>query len=359
MIGGPEVCSDNLNLLEKGDFDFAIEGEAEHIFPILLKDLLKNSNTESIPNLYSKSKNGKLIYSDHKSSPDFPLSKYKSPYLTGHLPVEKFRSTYIESVRGCRSQCTYCFYPKSSNVLRSIDTKETSDLLKYLKEKGAREIVFLDPTFNHRPGFSEFLDGIYDINRDNQLKFFAELRPEGITIDIAKKLSRAGFYKLELGMQSINKETLKRVKRFGSPEKVAEVSKILSGEGIQLLIDLIIGLPGDTPLDVEKGIEFFKQNNLDEWVQAFILSVLPGTELRRTAREQNITYMSTPPYRVLQTESFTNIQLSDSLFLAEERLGHRLDEYPRPMLSDKSDYFDLLEIDLDNYKEDNQIQKPG
>jgi radical SAM superfamily enzyme YgiQ (UPF0313 family) len=359
IIGGPEVCSDNLNLLEKGDFDFALEGEAEHIFPLLLSNLLQNKSVESIPNLYYKTNNGSLTFSNQKSSPDFPLSKYKSPYLTGHLPVENFRSTYIESVRGCKSQCTYCFYPKSSNVLRSIDIKETSDLLKHLKEKGAREIVFLDPTFNHRPSFSEFLDAIYDLNRDNQLKFFAELRPEGITIDIAKKLSRAGFYKLELGMQSINKETLKRVKRFGSPEKVAEVSKILTGEGIQLLIDLIIGLPGDTPLDVEKGIEFFKKNNLDEWVQAFILSVLPGTELRRTAVEQNITYMITPPYRVIQTESFSNMQLSESLLLAEENLGHRLDEYPRPMLSESSNYFDVLEIDLDNFKENNQLIKPG
>ena len=160
-------------------------------------------------------------------------------------------------------------------------------------------------------------------------------------------------------MQSINKETLKRVKRFGSPEKVAEVSKILTGEGIQLLIDLIIGLPGDTPIDVEKGIEFFKKNNLDEWVQAFILSVLPGTELRRTAYEQKITYMTTPPYRVIQTESFSNFQLSESLFLAEKNLGHRLDEFPRPMLSDSSDYFDVLEIDLDNFKDYNLLDRPG
>ncbi len=360
ILGGPEVGSDNLTLLKKGVFDYAIEGEAEHIFPLLLTNLLLGLSPKTIPNLLLREKNGNVSVSSLKSSPDFSLSKYKSPYLTGHITVEKFRSTYIESVRGCRSQCTYCFYPKSSTVLRSIDIEETTFLLKTLKEKGAREIVFLDPTFNHRPQFIDFLSAIYDLNRDKQLKFFAELRPEGITIEIAKKLARANFYKLELGLQSVNKETLKRVKRFGSPEKVAEVAKMLSGEGIQLLIDLIIGLPGDSPIDIEKGIEFFKKNNLEEWVQAFILSVLPGTELRKTAKKQKISFMKTPPYRVVQTETFSTIQLAESLLLAEENLGHRLDEYPRPLLCDKGgDINDVLEIDLDKGSIFSELKKPG
>ena len=75
---------------------------------------------------------------------------------------------------------------------------------------------------------------------------------------------RAGFDKLELGLQSVNRQTLKRVKRGGSPEKVASVAKMLHSEGIELLVDLIVGLPGDTSGDVMRGIDFLQENGLGD-----------------------------------------------------------------------------------------------
>ncbi len=362
FLGGPEVSQDNLSLLETASFDYAIEGEAESIFALLLKSLLKSEPVGNIPNLFYRNSEGNLLKSKVKKDIDFELNTYPSPYISGFIPVEQSRSTYLETVRGCKSQCTYCFYPKSSNVLRSIDIEESMKLIQKLKDLGAKELVFLDPTFNHRPQFEKFLDALIDVNYDGQLKMFAELRSEGITTQIAKKLAKAGFYKIELGMQSINKETLKRVKRFGSPEKVVEASHKLTDVGIELLLDLIIGLPGDKPEDIDKGIEFFKKYKLEEWVQTFILSVLPGTELRRESIQNGITFMPLPPYRVTKTEHFSEIELSNSLFNAEEKLGRRLDEYPRILLCEANTHSnDVLEIDTDIYSNDiqNKIQSPG
>ena len=83
-----------------------------------------------------------------------------------------------------------------------------------------------------------------------------------------------------MGLQSVNRETLKRVKRGGSPEKVAAAAKMLRAEGIDLLVDLIIGLPGDTPEDVARGIDFLLEHDLAEHAQVFVLSLLPGTAMR-------------------------------------------------------------------------------
>ncbi len=362
LIGGPEVSQDNLTFLESGNFDYAIEGEAESIFPALLEAILRNESIVNIPNLLYKNSEGKILQTQSKEASNFPLERYPSPYLQGFLPVDSSRSTYLETVRGCKSQCTYCFYPKSSQVLRTIDIEESMQLIRALKDRGAKELVFLDPTFNHRPQFEKFLDALIDINSDGQLKMFAELRSEGITNKIAKKLGRAGFYKIELGMQSINPETLKLVKRYGSPEKVAEASLMLREVGIELLLDLIIGLPGDSEMDVENGIEFFKKYQLEEWVQAFILSVLPGTEMRKDAKKNGILYMPYPPYRVLQTDKFSRESLIMAFARAEESLGRRLDEYPRLFLCEKKENIhDISEIDLDSPKEDDSIHilRPG
>ena len=124
----------------------------------------------------------------------FALDTYPSPYLGGFLPVDPVRSTYVETVRGCRSHCTFCFYPRSSNVLRALDVEASADVVARLKAKGAREVVFLDPTFNHRPGFEELLDALARVNGDGALSFFAEVRAEGLTPGHAQKLARAQLF---------------------------------------------------------------------------------------------------------------------------------------------------------------------
>jgi radical SAM superfamily enzyme YgiQ (UPF0313 family) len=324
FLGGPEVHHDNFELIKNSNHDYAIIGEAEESFTDSIQKLLSNQ-IPNHPNILNQS----II---HDVYPEFPLHQFPSPYLTGKIPVDSKRSTYLETVRGCKSECTYCFYPKSSGVLRSLNIPDTRNLILNLKNQGAKELVFLDPTFNHRPNFEAFLDSIIEINQDRQMKMFAEIRPEGINPKIAKKLYKAGFYKLELGMQSINVETLKRVKRYGSPEKVATVSKILVDEGIDLLLDLIVGLPNDKPEDVIKGVEFFLSHELESFVQVFPLSILPGTQMKKDSQKEGLIYDSLPPYRIISTPNFREEDIYNTLLEAEELLGSRVDEFPRPYL---------------------------
>lgn len=348
LIGGPEVSQDNPFVLAQHGFDIAVTGEAEDTFAEVMTRLLEGRPLTALPGVSTR--NGLLGMSAFGATPSagFPLTDYPSPYLSELVPVERERSTYIETVRGCRSHCTYCFYPRSSNVLRVLDVARSAELVATLRERGAREVVFLDPTFNHRPEFDALLDALARVNPDRSVSFFAEVRAEGLTAEHAKKLARAGFTKLELGLQSVNRETLKRVKRGGSPDKVAEAARMLREQGIDLLVDLIIGLPGDTPDDVKRGIDFLLKHQLHEHAQVFVLSLLPGTAMRASAAADGLSYDPAPPYRVLRTSHFDADSLRASLLDAEERLGRRLDELPRPhLVREASEPTDVLQIEVD------------
>jgi hypothetical protein len=130
----------------------------------------------------------------------------------------------------------------------------------------------------------------------------------------------------------VNRGTLKRVRRGGSPEKVAEAARILHDHGIELLVDLIVGLPGDTRDDVLRGMDFLAANGLDGEAQVFPLSLLPGTQMRATAEQDGVVFDEAPPYRVKRTATFSEEQLCATVLEAEDRLGRRLDEWPRPHL---------------------------
>lgn len=349
LIGGPEVSADNPFVLSQEGFDVAVTGEAEDTFGALMHLLLDGGDAAGLPGVAVREKGDRQLFpssspaqvSSWKSSlspfspqptANFPLTAYPSPYLQGLVPVDPRRSTYVETVRGCRSSCTFCFYPKSSGTLRSLDVDASARLIAGLGERGAREVVFLDPTFNHRPDFEPLLDALAEVNAGGAMTFFAEVRAEGLTARHAAKLKRAGFHKLELGLQSVNRETLRRVKRGGSPEKVAGAAKLLHGEGISLLVDLIVGLPGDSAADVLRGVDFLHQHRLGDEAQVFALSLLPGTAMRATAAADGVQYDPAPPYRVTRTATMTGEELAAVLEEAERRLGRRLDEVARPHL---------------------------
>ncbi len=353
LVGGPEVSPDNPFVLGQGGFDVAVTGEAEPMFGPLMRRLIDGGAAAAagLPGVAVRDRHqGELGPFAQQGVAEFALTEFPSPYLEGLLPIDPERSTYAETVRGCKSHCTFCFYPRSSNVLRSLDVDASARLVSGLKDRGAREVVFLDPTFNHRPGFEPLLDALAVVNADRALSFFAEVRAEGLTPGQAAALARAGFTKLEVGLQSVNPETLKRVRRGGSPARVAAAARMLHDVGISLLVDLIVGLPGDTPDDVARGVDFLLEHGLGDEAQVFPLSLLPGTAMRAEAGHDGVTFDPAPPYRVRRTATMTEDAWRDALFAAEERLGRRLDELPRPHLvgpEGRPDPPDTLSIDLD------------
>jgi Radical SAM superfamily/B12 binding domain len=349
LVGGPEVGPDNPFLLGEPGYDVAVSGEAEEIFGSLLRKLVAGEDLRGHPGVAVRSDGGLSPFGPPAPA-GFPLTAYPSPYLSGLLSVDPGRATYVETVRGCRSHCTFCFYPRSSAVVRALSPGDSADLIARLRDLGAGEVVFLDPTFNHRPEFQPFLEAIRDVNSDHRLRFFAEIRAEGLTERDADLFAAAGFTKLEIGLQSVNQETLTRTKRGGSPAKVAAAAKMLHARGIKLLVDLIIGLPGDGAADVARGVDFLLEHGLGDEAQVFPLAVLPGTAMRADAARDGLVFDPVPPYRILRTATMDEDALRAALFDAEDRLSRRLDETPRPHLVSADglpEPPDRFEIDLD------------
>jgi Radical SAM superfamily/B12 binding domain len=352
LIGGPEVNPDNPFVIGQDGFEVAVTGEAEALFGPLMRRLLDGGPIAAagLPGVAVRD-GGAMGAFAPRGAAGFALTEFPSPYLEGILAVDPERSTYAETVRGCKSHCTFCFYPRSSQVLRALDVEAGARLVAGLRDRGAREVVFLDPTFNHRPGFEPLLDALAGVNADRSLSFFAEVRAEGLTPSHAAKLARAGFHRLEIGLQSVNPETLKRVRRGGDPARVAAAARMLHDAGISLLVDLIVGLPGDTTDDVARGVEFLLEHGLGGEAQVFPLSLLPGTAMRADAGRDGVTFDPEPPYRVRRTATMAEEDWRAAYFAAEERLGRRLDEWPRPHLvglEGRPDPSDVFDLDLDS-----------
>lgn len=350
VVGGPEVQPDNAFLLKQQGFDLAVAGEGEEVFAEILARSAAGEPLGDVPSTAFRTEVGMGLFTPGKP-PAFPIKKFPSPYLKDVIPIEAGTSVYIETVRGCASRCAFCFYSRGSCVVRRLGAPDAGKLISRLAEAGARHFTVLDPSFNLRPDFVQLLEAIAKTNRKQEFSFFAEVRAEALTEKQMDLLVKAGFTKLEAGLQSVNARTLARAKRGGDPEAVIKACEKLKARGIELLVDLMIGLPGDTRYDVHKAVETLRNRGLGEFVQMMPLSVLPGTSIRENAAEEGIVFEEAPPYRVIRTDKMSEADISESILMSEDILDRRLDEYPRPFLVSPAETVatpDVLTVNLDS-----------
>lgn len=91
-----------------------------------------------------------------------------------------------------------------------------------------------------------------------------ETRPDYINIKELLEMRDLGATRVELGVQAINDEILKKNKRGHGIKEIADATKLLKNFGFKVTYHIMPGLPGSTP---EKDFEMFKQLFKDQRFQ--------------------------------------------------------------------------------------------
>ncbi len=354
VLGGPEITSDNSWVLATDAYDFAVIGEGEQTFTQLLLALLEDEQVPAvaIPGLYVPPATGPRF--DPVRTPAFrtpmpDLNALGSPYRAGILDVADEQMLLLETIRGCRFQCKFCYYPKAYDKLYFLTPEAVRAELRHAAERGAREIVLLDPTLNQRRDFADFLRLLAEGNPGQGFRYFGELRAEGITAETAALLRQANFTEVEVGLQSIGLQAMTLMERKNNLRAFERGVRAMLAEGIKVKVDLIVGLPGDTVESVRRGLHYLRDEGLYSDIQVFHLSVLPGTAFRQEAAELGLRFQTRPPYYVLQTPTLEATDIIALLEEAQELFELEFDAPPPPLLTvrDSGGPCRIWHIDLD------------
>ena len=84
-------------------------------------------------------------------------------------------------------------------------------------------------------------------------------------------------------MQSIEPDAQQKMDRKNNLRAFERGVRAMLEQGIRVKVDLIVGLPGDTPESVRRGLHYLHDGGLYSDVQVFNLSILPGTAFRHEA----------------------------------------------------------------------------
>jgi hypothetical protein len=311
VFGGPEITADNVRA-RSPHVDFYVHGEGEAVFRRLLSDA------------------GAWTGGRGAASAGELFRRAESPYLSGVLDAEIDNLMLLETQRGCPYRCGFCFYNKSRAKIAFADEENLLRAIAWAVDRGIGEVYLLDPSLNVRPGLKKLLAEIARLNVDHRLRLFSEIRAEAVDDELADLLAAAGFNWFEIGLQSTNLEALKLMNRPTQLKRFVAGAQRLKSRGITPSIDLIIGLPGDDLQGFMRSVDFVVDHGLQDDVQIFPLSLLPGTAFRRRSRALGLRFENHPPYTVIASLGFS----PEDFFMAFDYAETRLDTvfFPLPDL---------------------------
>jgi radical SAM superfamily enzyme YgiQ (UPF0313 family) len=308
-FGGPEVSwSPDKTFTDCSAADFVIAGEGELTFAEMTERLAVQAEMpsdfylalEDLSGLYVRSfDDGEICSFGGVRPPVQNLDIVPFPYDREPLDFDpENRIVYYESSRGCPFSCAYClssiekavrYYPLD-RVLREIS---------FFMDNGFPLVKFVDRTFNLDPKRYLLIWSHIRDYYNNKTLFHFEIAAEYLEDEALRTLESMpdGSIQLEIGIQSINNETLSIVGRPAHPEVLAEKIRRIP-EKIHTHVDLIAGLPAENLESFARSFDFAFALDAD-MLQVGFLKILAGTKMERIAYEtKGYVWSSHPPYEV-------------------------------------------------------------
>ncbi|MBN1531783.1 MAG: DUF4080 domain-containing protein [Spirochaetes bacterium] len=282
VLGGPEVSYNAERWLREVPADYIVAGRGEEGFRQLLeRGVSWDSPVVTVP------------------APHF--SQIPIPYRGDDFVSLSNRYVYYESSRGCPFHCSYCLSSAADQNLEMKDCGRVMEELSFIMKHSPGTIKFVDRTFNaHRERARKLWQFIMERFGGAGTVFHFEIHPALLEEEDFRVLSRApaGLFRLEIGLQSTNDDTLREIGRRQSWTEVREgVRRLISMKLFHVHVDLIAGLPCEDMQSMETSFN-------DAWglrpqyLQLGFLKILPGTEIAARTGSYGIAFDGTPPYRV-------------------------------------------------------------
>jgi hypothetical protein len=326
VAGGPEVTRDADYILQDRAYDFFVFGEGERTWVELLRQM--RSRRPVFTDVRGMAfRDGEELFVHPLHQPIVDVNEVPSPYLEGILDPADCGEILLFTMRGCLQGCSYCSWSARGRLRAFAADRLHEELLvarKAADRLGRRVIVSVaDSAFNTSPAFWDFCGSAKQINRDGSLDIRCFLQAELIDDAVARALKEAGVCTAEIGLQSTDPDVLANINRRDDIDRFLEGVQVLKDWGFPIVVDSILGLPGDTRESFEQTLRFNRQHNLSPLV--FNLSLGHGSKLRGKAAEFGLRPDEHPPFYVYETEHLAHAQITE---IMRENVGILADSDP-------------------------------
>jgi ribosomal protein S12 methylthiotransferase len=168
---------------------------------------------------------------------------------------------YVKIAEGCDNRCTYCTIPRLRGRYRSRPLEVVVEEARELAARGARELVLVaqDTTrygldLYGRPRLADLLRALARLEDVRWVRVLYG-HPDHLTPDVLAVMAeeRRVCRYLDLPVQHVHPDILRRMGRRGSPEKLLRLVEDIRAAvpGVVLRTTFMVGFPGETEAEFE------------------------------------------------------------------------------------------------------------
>ncbi|MBI5478909.1 MAG: radical SAM protein [Deltaproteobacteria bacterium] len=221
-----------------------------------------------------------------------------SPFAA-YPPGRAVQTLNIETQRGCPHRCAFCSVPLAGPRLRKKSRTLVEEELRWAVANAVVNADFADASVNlDQEHMAALLDAINAADPEATLYNSVEVDHRCLTAEQAKRLSRIRG-RVGMGLQSVGAAANHLMHRRLDRRAFARAVGWLRAAGLNVTLEFILGLPGDTIDDMRATAEFAL--SLDGVVVASVLRVLPGSEFYHRRHEYALAYDEADGHRLISS----------------------------------------------------------
>ena len=161
------------------------------------------------------------------------------------------------------------------------------------------------------------------LSQENVIGLNISTRPDAITdecLEYLETLNKKTYLTIELGLQTIKKETTKLINRCHTLECFENMVKKLRQKNIDVVVHIINGLPYETKEDMLNTIKYLNQLDI-QGIKIHMLSILKDTPLEYLYKKDK--------FHILTKEEYIDIVINQLELLRPEIVIHRITGDPK------------------------------
>jgi radical SAM superfamily enzyme YgiQ (UPF0313 family) len=267
-----------------GLWDFILRGEGDFAFGEILDGIA--AGDQGMDKILGLSYKHEGVFHHNAARPLEDLSRIRIPARDKRM-VKGFhmyfrKADVIETSRGCLHLCNFCSIREMYG--RSFRLFPLDRVLADIQDaysRGARHIFCTDDNITlDMDRFEKLCEGVIALNLKD-LMFTTQASPIGFANrpDIAKKMVKAGFVSIFLGIENGSTKNLRTMHKPNTLETIQRGVEALQKEGIIVIAGIINGLPDDDPESMRENYQFIKKMGITS-VMDQIMTPYPKTPLR-------------------------------------------------------------------------------
>jgi radical SAM superfamily enzyme YgiQ (UPF0313 family) len=277
VLGGVGLSIFAERILRETGVEFAVCGDGEKAIVALHAALEGSKDLSGVPGLIWR--DGETIHANRPAwESDLSLPTRRDA-IDNATYFRLGGQGGVETKRGCPRPCIYCADPLAKGtVVRPRDPREIANEIESLAAQGVDVLHTCDGEFNvpgaHAKAVCEEL-----IRRGigERVRWYAYLAVVPFDDELAGTMRRAGCVGVNFTGDSACDSVLSVYRKAHRRDDLRKVVGLCRKHDLAVMVDLLLGGPGETPETLGDSIEFFKRLGPDCVGAALGMRLYPGT----------------------------------------------------------------------------------